>query len=56
MAPGAKGGNHSSAPDQLTKETTIVNAWPNHPALRDLDPSTRFLYTPHTITCLFFGT
>lgn len=26
-----------------------------HPALEDLDPSTRFLYTPHTITGLLIG-
>jgi len=26
-----------------------------HPALEDIDPSTRFLYTPHTITGLVIG-
>ena len=26
-----------------------------HPALEDLDPSTKFLYTPHTITGLLIG-
>ena len=26
-----------------------------HPALEDIDPTTRFLYTPHTITALLIG-
>jgi hypothetical protein len=26
-----------------------------HPALQDLDPATKFLYTPHTITALIVG-
>jgi len=26
-----------------------------HPALGDLDPATRFLYTPHTLICLVLG-
>ena len=28
---------------------------PNHPALRDIDPATRFLYTPKTISVLLVG-
>lgn len=28
---------------------------PVHPALQDLDPSTKFFYTPHTITGLAIG-
>ena len=28
---------------------------PPHPALEDIDPSTRFLYTPHTISALLIG-
>ena len=27
-----------------------------HPALEDIDPSTKFLYTPHTVTGLLLGT
>lgn len=27
-----------------------------HPALEDIDPTTKFLYTPHTVTGLLFGT
>ena len=26
-----------------------------HPALEDIDPSTKFLYTPHTVTGLLLG-
>jgi len=26
-----------------------------HPALQDIDPTTRFFYTPHTITGLILG-
>lgn len=29
---------------------------PKHPALRNIDPATRFLYTPKTVTALLLGT
>eukprot|EP00877_Chromochloris_zofingiensis_P010042 jgi/Chrzof1/5291/Cz15g21020.t1 len=35
--------------------TTIVRLGENHPALRNLDPATAFLYTPHTISALLAG-
>lgn len=34
---------------------TTTTAAERHPALEELDPATKFLYTPHTITGLLIG-
>jgi hypothetical protein len=39
-----------------SREGEIAAAMPQqHPALAQIDPSTAFLYTPHTITALLTG-
>lgn len=42
----------------MSDATDIVQSGPKrrkHPAFQNLDPTTRFLYTPRTVTGLFIG-
>ena len=59
MVSGAARQPDMAAPEgeaEHTEARAAPLAQPDHPALRHIDPSTRFLYTPHTVTSLIIGT
>ena len=45
----------STGPTGLSPVRSLSATAEDHPALKDLDPSTKFLYTPHTLSGLLLG-